>query len=359
MSVEEPRTEQKADALPRTASSERGEADHLDGCTEDTQAAPFAGAPLDRDTTLGCWTSAADIAVVVYRWWPGYLRYSRPGGLLPRAPTRQFEAVHPPFAPFLALRQTRRPLAAKRLLTAHGSPARKPSQSERFSGNCSHLSHLVVPRTPNPKRAPSACAAKKGPENRPKDPSQSSHTQSRQLLMKWEGKFSVERQHFKKTSRFTERPQKACGRRPHGLRSAEQAACRLQDLSFHNKACLSTLSEKCKRGLRLSSVSLPTADTLLLVRDLRQGLRAKRSVLCCSRPARTSAPDYAGLPVQQAKPWDPSLSPVGVPRSSKAQRAAGEDMTVLHLGQKVQRRVCTRAITCSRRRRAFNLLGAG
>ena len=38
-----------------------------------------------------------------------YLRCNRPGGLLPLAPTRQFKAVHPSFAPFLALRQTRWP----------------------------------------------------------------------------------------------------------------------------------------------------------------------------------------------------------------------------------------------------------
>ena len=67
--------------------------------------------------------------------------------------------------------------------------------------------------------------------------------------------------------------------------------------------------------------SLSTADTLLLVRDLRRGLRVKRSALCCSRPARTSAPVYAGLPVQQAKPWDPSLSPVGIRKGSESPKS--------------------------------------
>ena len=125
----------------------------------------------------------------------------------------------------------------------------------------------------------------KSPENMPEGPAQSAHTQSRHLQMKWGGEFSVERQHFKETSRFTERPQKSVsGRRPHGLRSAEQAACLLRDVSFHNEACFRTLSEKCKEKLRLPSVSLPTADKLLLVRDLQQVLRAKKSTLCCLMP---------------------------------------------------------------------------
>ena len=103
--------------------------------------------------------------------------------------------------------------------------------------------------------------------------------------MKWEGKFSVEPQHVKETSWFTEKPKKSVsGRRPHGLRSAEQAACRLQDVSVHDEACLRTLSEKCKEKASFVFSLSPYSSKLLLVRDLQQDLRAKKSALCCSMP---------------------------------------------------------------------------
>ena len=73
MSVEEPRTEQRPDALLRTASSESGEADHLNAPHRSFPTAPFAGAPLDEDPTFGCWTSAADIAAIVFGGGPDAL----------------------------------------------------------------------------------------------------------------------------------------------------------------------------------------------------------------------------------------------------------------------------------------------